>query len=64
MTRLKMTVGEIARLHEWLQKTGLKEDHYVDLEEDPTVLYGYLVAKVRLTKTEGIFIDLKDDIDW
>ena len=61
---MRMKVGEVARLHAWLESKGLKQDHSVDIEIDDTVLGGTVIAKVKMTEDEGIFIDLTDYTDW
>ena len=64
-TKMEFCAGEILDLAAWLEKNGLKRDHQVFVEQDSGNGIGVATrARVNMTPTEGIFIDITDYDMW
>lgn len=61
---MRMSVNEVMKLARWLEKKGLKDTHEVVIEYTETGIGQVLVAKVKTTDDEGLFIDLSDYENW
>ena len=63
--KIEMCVGEIMDLAAWLERNGLDRTHHVVIEQDSGSGIGTATqARVEMTKTEGIFINLTDYDMW
>lgn len=61
---MRMNVSEVRKLAKWLETKGLKDTHQVFIEYTETGIGQVLVAKVKMTDDEGIYIDLSDYENW
>jgi hypothetical protein len=65
ITKAEFCVGEILDLAVWLEKNGLKRTHRVIVEQETGNGIGTATqARVRVTESEGIFIDITDYDVW
>lgn len=61
---MRMSVKEINTLAKWCEEKNMKDNHEVIIETTQTGIGSHVEARVRLTETEGIFIDLTDYDSW
>jgi hypothetical protein len=65
ITKVEFCVGEILDLAAWLERNGLKRTHRVVVEQDVGNGIGTATqASVKMTESEGIFIDITDYDTW